>query len=290
MATRRCVAMSNGLAESMATQRRVTMPPGDRNRALVPKEPADAGPGHRPSRPVETLRRVRRRQRPRPFGRRGRNLHAPRPERRRQDHHHPHADGRLQPTAGTARVLGLDCAAQRAEIQRHVGYLPDEPIFYDYLTGREIIQFVGEMRGFAPARSPVAPAPFSERLGLSPDLDEFAVNYSRGMKKKLAAVCALLHEPCVLVMDEPTSGLDPFATRTMHGLLRERAAAGGLRLLQHAPPGPGRAAVLAGGHPRPRAPGGRRELAELRARAAAGSSLEEIFFSVTGGAEEGAAP
>jgi len=198
--------------------------------------------------------------------------------------------GVLQPTGGAAHVLGMDCASRRAEIQRHVGYLPDEPIFYDFLTGREIIQFVGEMRGFAPADVARRAAPFSERLGLDPDLDEFAVNYSRGMKKKLAAVCAFLHEPSVLVLDEPTSGLDPFATRTMHGLLREQAAAGtcvffSTHLLDQAERLCTRVGILARG--RLAAVG---EMAELRARAAAGSTLEEIFFSVTDDAAEGAAP
>src|SRR5690606_29709598 len=57
--------------------------------------------------------------------------------------------GILQPTAGTAKVRGFDCFSERVEVMRRVGYLPDEPIFYDYLRGREIIQFVGEMHGLA---------------------------------------------------------------------------------------------------------------------------------------------
>ena len=65
-----------------------------------------------------------------------------------------------------------------------------------------------------------------ERLELSDALGEFAVNYSKGMKKKLALICALMHEPPLLILDEPTNGLDPFATRTLHEMVRERAAAG----------------------------------------------------------------
>jgi len=56
--------------------------------------------------------------------------------------------GILQPTAGTASVQGLDCFSDRAEVMRRVGYLPDDPIFYDYLRGREIIRFVGEMHAW----------------------------------------------------------------------------------------------------------------------------------------------
>src|SRR5438552_8339389 len=57
--------------------------------------------------------------------------------------------GILQPTAGTARIDGLDCFSQRVEVMQRVGYLPDEPVFYDYLRGREILRFVGEMHGLA---------------------------------------------------------------------------------------------------------------------------------------------
>src|SRR3954449_13001121 len=55
--------------------------------------------------------------------------------------------GILQPSAGSARIAGLDCFAERVEVKRRIGYLPDEPIFYDHLRGREIIHFVGEMHG-----------------------------------------------------------------------------------------------------------------------------------------------
>ena len=55
--------------------------------------------------------------------------------------------GILQPSAGRASIGGLDCSSDRAEIMRQVGYLPDEPIFYDYLRGREIVHFVGQMHG-----------------------------------------------------------------------------------------------------------------------------------------------
>src|SRR5262245_63273673 len=55
--------------------------------------------------------------------------------------------GILVPSAGRALIAGLDCHSQRAEVQRHVGYLPDNPIYYDFLRGREILQFVAEMHG-----------------------------------------------------------------------------------------------------------------------------------------------
>jgi ABC-2 type transport system ATP-binding protein len=190
--------------------------------------------------------------------------------------------GILVPTAGTARILGLDCFEKRAEVMRRVGYLPDEPAFYDYLRGREILRFVGEMHGLAPRETDRIAGALLERIGLDDALDDYAVNYSKGMKKKLAIVCALLHGPTVLILDEPTNGLDPFATRTFHEILREQAAAGtavffSTHLLDQAERLSNRVAIL---HRSRLAAVG--PLDELRARLAPGGSLEEIFFSVAG--------
>ena len=98
--------------------------------------------------------------------------------------------GILQPSSGAARVLGLDCFGQRAQVMQHVGYLPDEPSFYDYLRGGEVIRFVGEMQGLSERDIEARAAPLRERLQLDDDLGEFAMNYSKGMKKKLALICA----------------------------------------------------------------------------------------------------
>jgi ABC-2 type transport system ATP-binding protein len=123
-------------------------------------------------------------------------------------------------------VDGLDCHADGAEVKRHVGYLPDNPIFYDYLRGREILQFVGEMHGL-PRREAAARAEgLLAEFGLDEVSEEFAVNYSMGMKKKLGLACALVHDPAVLILDEPINGLDPRAARDVQELLIGRAAAG----------------------------------------------------------------
>src|SRR3954468_2452266 len=115
--------------------------------------------------------------------------------------------GILQPSAGSARIAGLDCFADRVAVKRCVGYLPDEPVFYEYLRGREIIHFVGAMHGLTRGRIEERSQPLVARLDLADALDEYAANYSRGMKKKLALTCALLHDPALLILDEPTSGL-----------------------------------------------------------------------------------
>jgi ABC-2 type transport system ATP-binding protein len=134
--------------------------------------------------------------------------------------------GILQPTAGSARIAGLDCFADRVEVMQRIGYLPDEPIFYDHLRGREIIRFAGVMHGLTLRQIEDRSAPLLQRLDLGNATEEYAVNYSRGMKKKLGLICALLHDPQLLILDEPASGLDPAGIRTLHELMREKAAEG----------------------------------------------------------------
>jgi len=196
--------------------------------------------------------------------------------------------GILAPTFGSAKIEGLDCFRDRVEVKRRVGYLPDEPVFYDYLRGSEIIRFSGEMHGLTRAEIERRSRPLLEKLELTDALEEFATNYSKGMKKKLALICAMLHDPALLILDEPTNGLDPFATRALHEVIREKAAAGNTiffstHLLDQAEKLCTKIAIVAKG--RLAAYG---TLDELRSRQSTDSSLEEIFFSVAGDSGSGA--
>jgi ABC-2 type transport system ATP-binding protein len=134
--------------------------------------------------------------------------------------------GILVPSAGKVLIDGLDCQLDAAEVKRRVGYLPDTPVFYDYLRGREIVQFVAEMHGYARAEAAVRTARLLTEFGLDEAADDFAVNYSLGMKKRLALACALVHQPSVLILDEPINGLDPRASREVQQMLRAAAARG----------------------------------------------------------------
>jgi ABC-2 type transport system ATP-binding protein len=188
--------------------------------------------------------------------------------------------GILIPTSGSAKIDGLDCFQDRVEVKRKVGYLPDEPVFYDFLRGQEIIRFSGEMHGLTGEEIETRTRPLLEQLDLTDALDEFAVNYSKGMKKKLALVCAMLHDPALLILDEPTNGLDPFATRALHEIVRCKAAEGktiffSTHLLDQAEKLCTQIAIIA--KARLVALG---TLGELRARLRSESSLEDIFFSV----------
>jgi ABC-2 type transport system ATP-binding protein len=195
--------------------------------------------------------------------------------------------GILQPTAGTARIGGMDCFVDRVAVKRLVGYLPDEPAFYDYLRGSELIHFVGEMHGLTRAEIARRVTPLIEKLDLKDATEEYAANYSKGMRKKLALICALLHDPQVLILDEPTNGLDPYATRSLLEIVRAQAAAGktvfySTHLLDQAERLCTRVGILYQG--KLSAIG---TLAELRARCTANSTLEEIFFTVTGDTQNG---
>lgn len=134
--------------------------------------------------------------------------------------------GILKPSSGTIRVGGLDSFEDRVEVKRLVGYLPDEPIFYSYLSGREILELSAAMHGFEANAAVTRLMPLVERLGLSDALPRFAEDYSRGMKKKLGLLLALLHQPALLVLDEPTNGLDVESTRLFFELMTEQAKAG----------------------------------------------------------------
>ena len=134
--------------------------------------------------------------------------------------------GILVPSAGRVLIDGLDCHRDGAEVKRHVGYLPDNPIFYDYRRGREIRRFVGEMHGLARRAAAARADALLDEFGLDEVSEEYAVNYSMGMKKKLGLACALVHDPAVLILDEPINGLDPRAARDVQDLLVRRAVAG----------------------------------------------------------------
>ena len=138
------------------------------------------------------------------------------------------------------------------------------------------------MHGLRRAEIEARSRPLLERFAVADATEEYAVNYSRGMKKKLALVCALLHDPPLLILDEPTSGLDPLATRSLHEFLREEAGRGktvffSTHLLDQAERLCHRAAILF--KARLRAVG---TLEELRSTLSPGGSLEEIFFAVVG--------
>ncbi|MES2300105.1 MAG: ABC transporter ATP-binding protein [Pseudomonadota bacterium] len=194
--------------------------------------------------------------------------------------------GILVPSGGRVLIDGLDCHADATEVKRHVGYLPDNPIFYDFLRGREILQFVAEMHGYSRAQAAERSARMLAEFGLDEVTEEFAVNYSMGMKKKLGLACALIHEPSVLILDEPINGLDPRASRDVQERLLAAAAGGttifvSTHLLDMAEKLCDRVGIIHRG-----ALVATGTLDEIRSEAAADGSLEEVFLKITDDASE----
>jgi ABC-type multidrug transport system ATPase subunit len=111
-------------------------------------------------------------------------------------------------------------------VKRLIGFLPDEPVFYSYLSGREHLQLSAAMHGLNVQDVLRRLDPLIARLRLSEDIDNFAEDYSRGMKKKLGLLMAMLHEPKLLVLDEPTNGLDVESTHLFYDLISEKARQG----------------------------------------------------------------
>jgi ABC-2 type transport system ATP-binding protein len=134
--------------------------------------------------------------------------------------------GVLKAYSGTLRVDGRDAFADRVVVKRMVGFLPDEPAFYSYLSGREILELSAGMHDLEPRATLGRLEGLIGRLGLREAMDQYADDYSRGMKKKLGLLLALLHQPALLVLDEPTNGLDVESTRLFFELMRELAAGG----------------------------------------------------------------
>jgi len=190
--------------------------------------------------------------------------------------------GLLRPSTGRAAILGRDCHADAVALKRDVGYLPDEPFLYPYLSGIETLELVAGLHGFAPAEGRRRAHDIGERLGLGDAARTYTVTYSLGMKKRLALALALIHDPRVLIMDEPTNGLDPAGARQMRATISELAAGGrtiflSTHLLDAAERLCHRVAIIRSGSLQ--AVG---TPDELRARyAAPGTSLEDLFLRVT---------
>jgi ABC-2 type transport system ATP-binding protein len=127
--------------------------------------------------------------------------------------------GLIFPTAGSARILGLEVDDPRMKAQ--IGFLPEQPYFYDYLTARELLEYYGQLSGIDPKQRGKRVNEVLQRVGL-PDVGGVQLRkFSKGMLQRVGIAQAILHDPKVVFFDEPMSGLDPMGRREVRDLMAQ---------------------------------------------------------------------
>jgi ABC-2 type transport system ATP-binding protein len=130
--------------------------------------------------------------------------------------------GLIRARAGEASILGHDVG--ETGFRRHVGFLPENPYFYDYLSGREILDFYARLCGVSRRERAERVATLLDWVGLTDAADARLRTYSKGMQQRVGIAQALVHDPDVVFLDEPMSGLDPIGRVEIRDLiLRLRA-------------------------------------------------------------------
>jgi ABC-2 type transport system ATP-binding protein len=135
--------------------------------------------------------------------------------------------GLLRPDAGSVAIVGSDVWSDPVSAKRRFGLVPDTPRLFDRLTGRELIQFTGELRGMDSGVVEERRESLLRLLDLVEAADVIVADYSLGMTKKVGIAVALLHDPKVLILDEPFAGVDPVARQSLEGILRRHTESGG---------------------------------------------------------------
>ncbi len=132
--------------------------------------------------------------------------------------------GLLKPTAGAGWIFGEPIT--RPESRRRLGFLPEQPYFYDYLNGVEYLELAGRLSGLSGRDASSRAREWLGRVGLGEKPRLLLRKYSKGMLQRLGLAASLVHEPELLILDEPMSGLDPFGRRDVRELILEQRAHG----------------------------------------------------------------
>jgi ABC-2 type transport system ATP-binding protein len=132
--------------------------------------------------------------------------------------------GLLKPTRGRAWLFGEPI--QRPASRRRLGFLPEQPYFYDSLNGLEYLELVGRLSGLHGEEASGRAKEWLGRVGLGEHPRTRLRKYSKGMLQRLGLAAALLHDPELLILDEPMSGLDPFGRRDVRELILEQRRRG----------------------------------------------------------------
>lgn len=125
--------------------------------------------------------------------------------------------GIIFPTAGNARILGRDISD--VEMHEHIGYLPEQPYFYDYLTAAELLDYLARFHKLTAADRRERVGRMLKKVGLETAKKIQLRKYSKGMLQRVGLAQAILHEPPVVILDEPMSGLDPIGRREVRDII-----------------------------------------------------------------------
>lgn len=191
--------------------------------------------------------------------------------------------GIMKPDTGSIQVQGVDVAKNPIEVKRIVGYVPESPRLYEFLTGVEYLDFVADVHGLATSVKQERIMEFLKALDLEGRENELIHGYSQGMKQKLAIIAGLLHRPQILVLDEPLNALDPRSARIVKDLIHKLRDDGistifSTHVLEIADAICDRIVIMYDGKVLEEGTS-----QELRSKGGtAGSTLEEVFLKLTG--------
>lgn len=194
--------------------------------------------------------------------------------------------GILKPDAGNIQVLTTDVSADPIRVKKMVGYVPESPRLYEFLTGTEYLDFVADVHDLDANSKRQRISESLKALDLDGRENEMINGYSQGMKQKLAIIAGLLHRPQLLVLDEPLNSLDPRSARIVKELIHKLRDDGvptifSTHVLDIADAICDRVIIMANGTVLEAGTPN-----ELRMKAGiSGSSLEDLFLKLTGGSD-----
>lgn len=134
--------------------------------------------------------------------------------------------GLLRPDQGRVNVAGYDVWRDPAEVKARIGVLPEGLRLFERLSGRELLGYMGRLRGLPGAEVDKRATQLLDVLDLAGAQHKLVVDYSTGMRKKIGLAAALLHNPEVLFLDEPFEGVDPVSAQTIRGVLERYTTSG----------------------------------------------------------------
>jgi ABC-2 type transport system ATP-binding protein len=129
--------------------------------------------------------------------------------------------GLARPTTGSAQVAGVNLSKDARSLTRHIGYLPEEPAFYSWMTPRELLDYIGRLHGLSTSERAVRVKELLELVNLTDAAKRRIGGFSRGMRQRLGLAAALVHRPEVLLLDEPVSALDPAGRKDVLELIEQ---------------------------------------------------------------------